>query len=115
MTKNHIISKINKNRTAHFKDFNQSFIDDLKKSKKDQELYLQLALEEYEQGKNLENFLLALRTIAIAKGGFSDLAKKTNLNRQSLYKALSAKGNPALSTIDMILNGLGFKLAIQAI
>ena len=119
MTKNNIIttkiSKTSKARAKHFKDFGESFIENLKASKKDQKLYLQIALEDYEKEKNLENFLLALRTVAIAKGGFSDLAKKTNLNRQSLYKALSTKGNPALATIGIILNGLGFKFAIQAI
>jgi probable addiction module antidote protein len=119
MTKNDIIitkiAQSSKAKVTHFRDFSESFIEDLKKSKKDQKIYLQLALEEYEKEKNLENFLLALRTIAIAKGGFTDLAKKTNLNRQSLYKALSPRGNPSLATIDTILNCLGFKLTIQAI
>ena len=119
MTKNDIIiTKIassSKVRAANFRDFKESFIEDLKKSKKDQKRYLQIALAEYEQEKNLESFLLALKTIAIAKGGFTNLAKKTNLNRQNLYKALSPNGNPTLATIDAILNSLGFKLAIQII
>jgi probable addiction module antidote protein len=119
MTKNDIIitkiTKSSRDKAINFRDFTESFIKDLKRSKKDQKIYLQIALEEYEKEKNLENFLLAVRTIDIAKGGFTNLAKKTNLNRQSLYKALSAKGNPALTTIDIILNALGFKLTIQAI
>ncbi len=115
MTKqNIIITKLKKpSKASKFKDFRESFTKDLSKSKKDQKLYLQLALEEYEIDKNLEHFLLALRTITIANGGFTKLSQKTNLNRQSLYKALSISGNPALATIDTILNGLGFKLAIQ--
>lgn len=114
-----IITKISngaKARATKFNDFKESFVKDLSKNKKTRELYLEMALEEYEQEKNLENFLLALRTIAIANnGGIAELAKKTKLNRQSLYKALSPKGNPAFSTIDTILNSLGVKLVVHAL
>jgi DNA-binding phage protein len=37
------------------------------------------------------------------------------MSRQSLYKALSEKGNPGVATLDTILKALGFRLAIQAI
>jgi probable addiction module antidote protein len=119
INKNKIITvKIAKSklaRVAKFRDSNEVFIEELSKSKKDQELYLQIALEDYEEDGNLEFFLLALRTIAIARGGMTELSKKTKMSRQSLYKALSEKGNPGLATIDTILKGLGFKLAIQMI
>jgi hypothetical protein len=46
-------------------------------------------LKDFENEKNLSAFLLALRTIAITSGGINALALKTNLNRQTLYKALS--------------------------
>lgn len=64
-----IITKISngaKARAAKFNDFKESLIKDLSKSKETRELYLKMALEEYEQEKNLKNFLLALRDIAIA-------------------------------------------------
>ncbi len=83
---------------------------------KDQEeaiSYLKIALEEYEKDKNSEAFLLALRTVAEARGGLTELAKKTNLNRQNLYRTLSSKGNPKLNTLETILNGLGFRLSIE--
>lgn len=77
--------------------------------------YLEVALENYEDDKDVEAFLMALRDVAEAQGGISKLAERTHLNRQNLYKALSNRGNPKLETIGTILHGLGFKLAIQSL
>lgn len=55
--------KINKSKTKDYKDFRENFIQDLSNSKNQQKIYLQLALEEYEKEKNLENFLLTLKTL----------------------------------------------------
>lgn len=74
--------------------------------------YLQLALEDYENDHDTEAFLLAIRDVAKAMGGIGKLAEETNLNRQSLYKALSSDGNPRLDTLLAILHGLGFRLSI---
>jgi probable addiction module antidote protein len=75
--------------------------------------YLQAALEEYQEDNNADLLLVALRNVAEARGGIAKLAKKTHLNRQSLYKALSKSGNPRLDTFGLILSGLGFHLSIQ--
>lgn len=77
--------------------------------------YLEVALENYEEDKDVEAFLMALRDVAEAQGGISKLAERTHLNRQNLYKALSNRGNPKLETIGTILHGLGFKLSIQSL
>jgi probable addiction module antidote protein len=74
--------------------------------------YLNTALEEYEKDQDSEAFLLALRTVAEARGGLAELAKKTNLNRQHLYRTLSGKGNPRLNTLETVLQALGFRLSI---
>jgi len=93
-----------------------SYRDYLIKSLRDREdaaVYLKVALEEYEKDKNREAFLLALRTVVEAQGGFTKLAEKTKLNRQNLYRSLSSHGNPRLSTLDSILQALGFRLSIE--
>lgn len=77
--------------------------------------YLQASLEAYEQDGNEEAFLLALRTLVDAQGGMTELARKTSLNRQSLYKTLSGNGNPRLQTLQSILHALGFRLSIEPI
>lgn len=77
--------------------------------------YLNASLEEYEHDGNVGAFLLALRTVVDAQGGMTELARKTTLNRQSLYKTLSGQGNPRLQTLHVILHALGFKLSIEPI
>ena len=88
-------------------------VDDLKNNSDESDGYIETALEEYAKDGNTEALLLALRTIVEARGGISKLAKTANLNRQSLYKALSVKGNPRLSTIGTILNVLGYTLSVR--
>jgi len=77
--------------------------------------YLKASLNEYEKDGNIEAFLIAIRTVADAQGGIAELARKTELNRQSLYRTLSKNGNPRLKTLDIILNSLGFKLTVEPI
>lgn len=80
---------------------------------KDAELYLQLALDEYEEDGDTEAFLLSLSSVAKAQGGFTELARRTGLSRQSLYKALSPEGNPRLDTLGNVLHAMGFKLSVS--
>ena len=75
--------------------------------------YLQVAIEEYQIDNDAEALLVALRNIADAQGGLTELARKTHLNRQNLYSILSKKGNPRLDTFGLILKGLGYKLTIE--
>jgi probable addiction module antidote protein len=92
--------------------FDELLIDSLSNTKK-AEAYLKVALEEYQQDGDAEIFLLALKNVALAQGGVGKLAGKTALNRQHLYHALSAKGNPSLNTLTEIIQTLGFQLSIQ--
>jgi probable addiction module antidote protein len=75
--------------------------------------YLKAALDEFEKEGEVEAFLLAVRSVVVATGGVSRLADRTNLNRQHLYRALSGRSNPKLSTLGTILGGLGFRLSIE--
>ena len=56
----------------------------------------------------------ALKDVLEAQGGdISWLAKKTNLNRENLYRILSHKGNPKLTSLKAVINALGLELAVQ--
>jgi probable addiction module antidote protein len=57
-------------------------------------------------------FLASLRIIARVKG-ISTLAQETGLIRQGLQKALSAKGNPRLESVNAIMKALGYRLTAQ--
>ena len=54
----------------------------------------------------------ALGDIARAKG-MASLARETGLGRESLYKALSAEGNPQLGTVLKVAKALGLEFSVK--
>lgn len=54
----------------------------------------------------------ALGDIARAKG-MSRIAEETGLGRESLYKALSAEGNPQFDTIVRVAKALGLEISVR--
>jgi probable addiction module antidote protein len=72
--------------------------------------YLSDALEEGDAAV----ILMALRNIAEAQeDGITGLATRSELGRESMYKMLSAKGNPKLDSFTKIIHGLGLKLKVE--
>jgi probable addiction module antidote protein len=66
----------------------------------------------YEEGP--EVFLIGLRDVVEAQGGMACAAKLSHLNRESLYRLVSRKGNPRLSSLNAVLSALGLKLVFSA-
>lgn len=52
----------------------------------------------------------ALGIVARARG-MSEVARKAGFSRESLYRALSANGNPEFGTILRVFSALGLRLA----
>lgn len=71
--------------------------------------YVQAAIEAGDQGA----LLLALRTVAEARGGMTLIAEKAGLKRESVSRALSASGNPRLSSLNAILSATGLQIAVK--
>ncbi|MEI6633245.1 MAG: addiction module antidote protein [Chlamydiota bacterium] len=69
--------------------------------------YLNAALEDGSQ----EVFLMALRDVAEARG-IAKVARESLLNRENIYRILSAQGNPQFTSLKALLDTLGLKLAI---
>lgn len=65
------------------------------------------------QDASLEGFLIALKNVAEANGGIGTLAKLTKLNRQSMYKMFSERGNPTVSSLVTVLHAIGLDLSFQ--
>jgi probable addiction module antidote protein len=65
--------------------------------------YLNAALEDVEEPQAL---LVALRRVAKARGGVAKIAKAAGVERESLYRVLSARGNPRLSTLTAVTRAL---------
>lgn len=74
--------------------------------------YLAAALDEAEEPGGREALLLALRQLTEAHGGMTQLAEQTGMRREALYRALSPRGNPTLTTLLAVFNALGLKLAL---
>jgi len=73
--------------------------------------YLRAALEDDDEPSVL---LIALRRIAEARGGIAKVAKAAGIERESLYRALSARGNPRLSTLVAVTKAVGLRLTVEA-
>ena len=59
--------------------------------------------------------LMALRNIAEAQeDGIAGLAARAHLGRESMYKMLSASGNPKLSSFTKLIQALGLHLKVEA-
>ena len=55
----------------------------------------------------------ALGDVARARG-MSQVAKDAGLSRESLYRALSADGNPSFATVLKVAKALGVRLHVEA-
>jgi len=62
----------------------------------------------FEEGPDV--FLLGLRDVVEAQGGIGRAARTSKLNRESLYRLLSRRGNPRLSSLNAVLSSLGVKV-----
>ena len=73
--------------------------------------YLKAAMEDSEEPRVL---LIALRQVAEARGGMAKIAKAAGIERESLYRALSPRGNPRLSTLVAVTKAMGLTLTVEA-
>jgi probable addiction module antidote protein len=58
-------------------------------------------------------FMLALRDVAEAHK-ISKVATAASVNRETLYRTLSARGNPTFATLESILKAVGIELYYRA-
>jgi len=71
--------------------------------------YLEAALQDGDP----QVIAAALGDIARAKG-MSQIAREAGVGRESLYKSLSATGNPELATVLKVISVLGLQLHVSA-
>ena len=93
---------------ATSRSYQESLIKRLR-DPEDAAAYLDAALEEGDRPA----FLLAIRNVIDARGGMSQMARQTGLNRENLYRVLSARGNPEINSLEKLLKCLGLRLAVE--
>jgi probable addiction module antidote protein len=81
------------------------------RDEKDILAYLEACMAE--AGDDAALIAAALGDVARAHG-MADLARKTGLTREGLYKALNKDSNPSLATVLKVLGALGLKLTPKA-
>lgn len=69
--------------------------------------YLRTAFDELDEEGGESAFLLALRHVVEAQGGMAAVAERAKVSRESLYRALSPKGNPTLRTMTAVIKATG--------
>lgn len=74
--------------------------------------YLEATIDE--SGDDPAAIAAALGAIARSRN-LSELARRTGMSREGLYKALSTDGNPSFATIVKVSRALGLKLEFRAI
>ncbi len=80
---------------------------DFKENPQQVDLYLEETINEYQREKNTKILVASLRDVVKARG-VCYIAQKSGLNRQTIYNALSGKGNPTFNTLTVILEALGY-------
>lgn len=58
--------------------------------------------------------LVALRQVAKAHG-MAEVARRADVGEKTLFRALSDKGNPTLTTVHKVLHAMGLRLSVTAI
>ena len=93
-------------KTTDYKEYlNQSL-----KNPEEAAAYLNAALEE----GDLSLFTLALKDVVNALGGgINHVSQQSHLNRESLYRMLSKKGNPRLTSLNSVMSSLGLEMHIM--
>jgi probable addiction module antidote protein len=74
----------------------------------DRAAYLQAALEEDDP-----RVIVSILGAIARSRGMTEVARKTGLGRESLYKALSETGNPSLATALQVIRAVGLRLRVS--
>ncbi len=90
----------------------ETVVDMLKADPDFAAVYLAAALEEAELPGGQSALLAALRHIAEAQG-MANVAERAGIPRESVYRALSPRGNPTLKTLLALLSATGLRLGVQ--
>jgi len=80
--------------------------------RKDPAYAIELLNDILEDGEPAE-LLIALRQMSKAFGDVGEIAKQAGVNANTLYRTLSAQGNPQVNTLSAILRTMGLRLAVQ--
>jgi probable addiction module antidote protein len=100
---------MNSTKKTKIKDLKKFDVVDYLKTEKDIAAYLSAVLEDGDPAL----FVAAIGDIARAKG-MTEIAKKSGVTRESLYRALKVEARPRFETVTRVVQALGMKLSVHA-
>jgi len=95
-------------KNIKIKDLSKFDVVDYLRTEKDIAAYLSAVLEDGDPAL----FVAAIGDIAKAKG-MSEIAKKSGVTRESLYRALKIEARPRFETVAKVVHALGMRLTIS--
>jgi probable addiction module antidote protein len=98
-----------KSKKIKIKNLPKFDVVDYLKTEKDIAGYLSPVLEDGDPAL----FVAAIGDIARAKG-MTEIAKKSGVTRESLYRALKIEARPRFETVAKVIHALGMKLSVHA-
>jgi len=87
----------------------EATIESFRRAPKFAAAYLNAVLDDGDRAE----IMTALRYLAEAFGGVPAIAEKTRLNTTTLYRTLSAKGNPELNSFMEIMKAVGMRVRVE--
>ena len=96
-------------KKTKIKDLKKFDVVDYLKTEKDIATYLSAVLEDGDPAL----FVAAIGDIARAKG-MTEIANKSGVTRESLYRALKVEARPRFETVTRVVQALGLKLRVHA-
>ena len=77
--------------------------------------FLAAVMEEYQSHGNAAVIQISLKSIIESKGGFAEVAKKTDIDPQTLSDVLTNKEALHIDTLTAVLNAIGCRLSIVSL
>ncbi|WP_082779224.1 MULTISPECIES: helix-turn-helix domain-containing transcriptional regulator [Burkholderiaceae] len=75
--------------------------------------YVKTAMQNISNTDDKGAGLIALRLVVEAYGGLGAVSKATGVSRATVYRTLSADGNPRLDTLIALLQIVGLRLSVE--
>ena len=103
--------KTTKTKTAPkpHRKHDEATIESFRRDPKFAAAYLNAVLDDGDRAE----IMTALRYLTEAFGGVPAIAEKTRLNTTTLYRTLSAKGNPELKSFMEIMKAIGMRILVE--
>jgi probable addiction module antidote protein len=102
-----------KNDFSNVRDIFEQYADKIKGNIRELRKFEKAVNEAYNATGDIDVILTALRIIATVKGNVSTLARKSNIDRKSLYNMFKANSNPTLNSFSAVLRNLDVKMNLS--